>query len=68
MLARIRDDADVSYQLFSDPDQLRGLVENDLAVLLSERVQAAQPHDDKRRAIVRADSPDSPSASRTTVP
>jgi hypothetical protein len=68
MLARIRDDADVSYQLFSDPDQLRGLLESDLAVLLSERFQAAQPHDSKRRAIVRADSPDSPSASRTTVP
>src|SRR5262252_2495507 len=43
MLARIRDDADVSYQLFSDPGQLRGLVENELAVLLSERFQAAQP-------------------------
>src|SRR5215470_14474946 len=37
MLARIRDEADVSYQRFSDPGQLRGLVENDLAVLLSER-------------------------------
>src|SRR5215468_3721279 len=43
MLARIRDEADVSYQRFSDPGQLRGLVENDLAVLLSERFQAAQP-------------------------
>src|SRR6516225_3725219 len=43
MLARIRDEADVSYQLFSNPGQLRGLVENDLAVLLSERFQAAQP-------------------------
>ena len=43
MLARIRDDGDVSYQHFSDPGQLRGLVENDLAVLLSERFQAAGP-------------------------
>src|SRR5262249_36807104 len=43
MLARIRDDADVSYHRFSDPGQLRGLVENDLAVLLSERFEAAQP-------------------------
>src|SRR5215468_6506577 len=41
MLARIRDEADVSYQHFSDPGQLRGLVENDLAVLLSERFDAA---------------------------
>src|SRR6516164_8211083 len=43
MLAQIRDDADVSYQRFSDPGQLRDLVENDLAVLLSEQFQAAQP-------------------------
>src|SRR5215469_11865675 len=46
MLARIRDDADVSYQHFSDPGQLRSLVENDLAVLLSERFEAAQPRAD----------------------
>jgi predicted ATPase len=37
MLARIRDDGEVSYQHFSDPAELRQLVENDLAVLLSER-------------------------------
>src|SRR5262244_2691688 len=37
LLDRIRDEADVSYQRFSDPGQLRALVENDLAVLLSER-------------------------------
>src|SRR6516225_2637672 len=43
MLAQIRDDADVSYQRFSDPGQLRDLVENDLAVLLSEQFHAAQP-------------------------
>src|SRR5215469_2468576 len=43
MLAQIRDDADVSYQHFSDPGQLQRLVENDLAVLLSERFEAAQP-------------------------
>jgi hypothetical protein len=43
MLARIKDEADVSYQRFSDPGQLRALVENDLAVLLSERFQVAQP-------------------------
>src|SRR5580704_15509102 len=39
LLARIRDDDTVSYQLFSDPAELRGLVENDLAVLLSERFE-----------------------------
>src|SRR5262249_44106154 len=43
LLARIRGDADVSYQHFSDPGQLQGLVESDLAVLLSERFEAAQP-------------------------
>jgi Domain of unknown function (DUF4062) len=35
MLAAIRDDAEVSYQHFSDAAGLQPLVENDLAVLLS---------------------------------
>src|SRR6202042_2462968 len=42
MLARIRDDADFSYQLFSDTAELAGMVENDLAVLLSERFEIAR--------------------------
>jgi predicted ATPase len=42
MLDGIRDDGDVSYQHFSDPDQLPGLVRNDLAVLLSERFELGQ--------------------------
>ncbi|HYY19674.1 MAG TPA: DUF4062 domain-containing protein, partial [Streptosporangiaceae bacterium] len=37
LLARIREDGEVSYRHFSTPDELRGLVENDLAQLLSER-------------------------------
>jgi predicted ATPase len=37
MLARIRDEGGVSYQHFSEPAGLQQLVENDLAVLLSER-------------------------------
>jgi hypothetical protein len=37
MLARIKDEGNVSYQHFSDPAELRQLVGNDLAVLLSER-------------------------------
>ncbi len=41
MLARIRDDGDVSFQHFSDPAELQHLVENDLAVLLSERFEMA---------------------------
>jgi Domain of unknown function (DUF4062) len=46
LLARIQDEGGVSYQHFSDPGELRQLVENDLAVLLSERFEMAQPHDD----------------------
>jgi hypothetical protein len=43
MLARIRNDADMSYQHFSDPGELRDLVINDLAVLLSERFEMTRP-------------------------
>ncbi|HEY2125561.1 MAG TPA: DUF4062 domain-containing protein, partial [Streptosporangiaceae bacterium] len=43
MLARIGHDDAVSYQHFSSPAELQRLVENDLAVLLSERFAATQP-------------------------
>ena len=43
MLARIRDEGDVSYQHFSDPAELQQRVENDLAVLLSERFEMTRP-------------------------
>ena len=39
MLTRIRDAGDVSYQRFSTAAELQRLVENDLAVLLSERFE-----------------------------
>jgi predicted ATPase len=42
MLARIRDEGDVSYQRFSDPAELPQLVGNDLAVLLSERFEMSR--------------------------
>src|SRR5262244_512010 len=45
MLGRIKDEADVSYQHFSDPADLQRLVENDLAVLLSERFEMASRED-----------------------
>ena len=45
MLARIRDESEVSYQRFSAADELQGLVENDLAVLLSERFERAPSPD-----------------------
>src|SRR5215467_12150650 len=41
MLNRIKDRGDVSYRRFSDPEELQGLVQNDLAVLLSERFEMA---------------------------
>jgi hypothetical protein len=43
MLARIKNEGDVSYQRVSDAAELQRLVENDLAVLLSERFTATQP-------------------------
>ena len=45
LLGRIKNDDSVSYQRFSDPAELQRLVENDLAVLLSERFEtkAAEP-------------------------
>ncbi len=46
MLARIRDEGGVSYQHFSDAGELQPLVENDLAVLLSERFELTGPHED----------------------
>ena len=45
MLGRIKDDGDVSYQHFSDPAELQSLVENDLALLLSERFEMARADD-----------------------
>src|SRR5262245_53274543 len=46
MLARIQDEGGVTYQHFSDPTELQQLVEDDLAVLLSERFEMTRPHDD----------------------
>jgi predicted ATPase len=43
LLARIRDEGGVSYQHFSVPAGLQQLVENDLAVLLSERFEMSRP-------------------------
>ena len=45
MLTRIRDDGGVSYQHFSAATELQSLVENDLAVLLSERFEMASSGD-----------------------
>jgi predicted ATPase len=43
LLARIGDEGGASYQHFSDPAGLQQLVENDLAVLLSERFELTRP-------------------------
>ena len=45
MLARIRGDGDITYQRFSEAAELQRLVENDLAVLLSERFEMARTRD-----------------------
>ncbi len=42
MLSRIRDDDRVSYKSFSTPAQLRRLIEEDLALLLTERFALTQ--------------------------
>jgi predicted ATPase len=44
LLARIKSDDSVSYQRFSDPAELQRLVEDDLALLLSERFEMTRPH------------------------
>jgi predicted ATPase len=44
MLARIGDGGGVSYKHFADPSELQRLVEDDLALLLSERFELSQPH------------------------
>jgi len=54
LLARIRDAGEVSYQHFSEPAELRQLVENDLAVLLSERFEMARPQEDPASAAALA--------------
>ena len=41
LLSLIRDDDKASYKTFSTPEELRELVENDLAVLLTERFEHA---------------------------
>ena len=43
MLDQIRQEGGVSYQSFSEPAELQQLVENDLAVLLTERFTVASP-------------------------
>jgi predicted ATPase len=43
LLARIRDEGGVSYQHFSEPAGPQQLVEDDLAVLLSERFEMTRP-------------------------
>jgi predicted ATPase len=47
LLARIQDEGEVSYRNFSEPAELQQLVENDLAVLLSERFEMTQPGADE---------------------
>jgi Domain of unknown function (DUF4062) len=42
LLDRVKGEGEVSYQYFADPAELQQMVENDLAVLLSERFETAR--------------------------
>lgn len=48
LIDRIRADDRASYEPFETPEELRELLENDLAVLLSERFEAAEPPTEAR--------------------
>ncbi len=52
LLNRIKSDDSVSYQRFSDPAELQRMVENDLAVLLSERFEMTRPLDSAPDAVL----------------
>src|SRR5262249_35625740 len=54
LLARIKSDDSVSYQRFSDPAELQRLVQDDLAVLLSERFEMTRPRDSAPVPLVQA--------------
>jgi predicted ATPase len=57
MLNRIEDEAGISYRQFSDAAELEGLVENDLAVLLSDRFEIARLRDLAGAAVEEEASP-----------
>jgi predicted ATPase len=61
MLNRIKNKAGLSYQHFTEAAELQGLVENDLAVLLSERFEMVP-------ARVRADTPDAMTGKEASAP
>ena len=46
LLDRIREDGGTSYRPFSTADELRELLENDLAIMLTERFEATVPADE----------------------
>lgn len=55
LLDRIRDDGDTSYRRFGSVDELRELLENDLALLLTERFEtSSEPHPPSERASLSA--------------
>ena len=54
MLARIKHDGSVCYQLFTDAAELQRMVEDDLAGLLSERFEATRPGGDVPAAALPA--------------
>ncbi len=59
MVARIKNDSEISYKYFSEPEELGELIRNDLALLLTERFRAVPP-------AARGDHPGASGLSRPT--
>jgi predicted ATPase len=57
LVDQIRDDGSTSYRSFTSIDELRELVENDLAVLLTERFEAAKRPPEPGRSPLRSPLP-----------
>ena len=52
LLGRITSDDKVSYKRFRDPEQLQGLIENDLALMLTERFEMGRVRDEEPEATI----------------
>jgi hypothetical protein len=69
LIERIQRDDRASYRPFSHPDELRSLVADDLAVLLTERFSAASPQEASRSQTLppcRGRPPGSSAGTRTS--
>ncbi|HEV2123291.1 MAG TPA: DUF4062 domain-containing protein, partial [Chloroflexota bacterium] len=67
LLDQIRDDDKVSYRPFSTPEELRSLVKDDLAILLTERFERSQGGA-VQATVQAASNPVDPAPRRTNLP